>query len=260
MCQSSKLQIWLAAPSLREGWTRECLNNAELAVFEGFRSSQAKASYLWAHVLLRSALTDFLPGTAPGAWQFARTGTGRPVVTGADEPPCFSLSHTLRLVGCSVAAGVAHGLDVVDIDQQVEPVERIALSREERAQLAYLPPAAKRERLATLWALKEAYVKARGVGLALPVERVSFGFGAEGIEATFGRAIRDDPMRWWFGVWRPTAESVLALTVERVGERIPSFTWRQMSYENLTRAWISVPSPRPPLLASTPPWASVASP
>ena len=260
MCQSPKVRIWLAAPYLTERWIAECLDAAELGVFEGLRSSQAKASYLRAHVLLRSALTDFLPGTAPGAWRFARTGTGRPVVAGLSNPPSFSLSRAPRLVGCSVAAGVPHGLDVVDLDRKVEAVERIALSREERWQLADLTPAAKRERLAALWALKEAYVKARGLGLTLPVERVSFRFGADGIEATFGAAIHDDPMRWWFGVWKPTAESVLALAVERVGGRVPGFTWHRMPYGNLTRESISSPSPHPPLLASTPPWASVASP
>ena len=169
MCQLSKLRIWLAAPRFAGRGADECLDDAELAVFEGLRSSQAKASYLGAHVLLRFALTAFHPGTAPEDWRFARTGTGRPVVIGAPEPPCFSLSRTPRLVGCSVSARVPHGLDLVDLNQKVEPVEQIALSREERAQLTDLPLAAKRERLAVLWALKEAYVKARGLGLTLPV-------------------------------------------------------------------------------------------
>jgi 4'-phosphopantetheinyl transferase len=229
------------------------LDSEELAVLEHLRSSKAKASYLQAHVLLRSALTAFEPGTSPGAWRITRTATGRSVVTGVSEPPCFSLSRTPALVGCSVAARLPHGLDIVDVDQSVDVVERIALGHEERAQLADLTPAARRERLASLWALKEAYVKARGLGLSLPVDQVSFRFGAEGIEAEFGVAIGDDPARWWFGLWKPMAGSVLALALEWVGESIPGFAWRQMSYKNLTRDSLSVSSLRPPLLASTRP-------
>lgn len=253
MFNMSILSIRNLVPDLVERWGIELLDDAELAVLERFRSSQAQAGYLQSHVLLRRSLTAFEPGTAPEEWRFTRTVTGRSKVTGAIEPPCFSLSRTPRLVGCSVAAQLPHGLDIVSIDQSVEAVERIALSREEREQLADLAPVARRERLAELWALKEAYVKARGLGLTLPVEQVSFSFGAEGIVAEFGVGVGDDPTRWWFGIWRPVAGSVLALAVEWLGGALPVFVWHQMSYENRTRGSASVSIIHPALLASTRP-------
>jgi 4'-phosphopantetheinyl transferase len=258
MCNLSTLEVWISVPQPGERRGGKFLDYAELAVLERLRSSQAKASYLRAHVQLRFALTAFDPGTPPEAWRFTRTATGRSVVTGAAEPPCFSLSRTPSLVGCSVAARLPHGLDVVDVDPRVEAVERVALSREERAQLAGMTLVSRRKRLAALWALKEAYVKARGLGLALPVDQVSFRLSAEAIEPEFGVAVGDDPAHWWFGLWRPAAGSILALAVERLGGLTPSFVWRRMSYENLMGGSISASSTRPPLLASTSPRALTA--
>ena len=46
----------------------------------------------------------------------------------------------------------------------------------ERAELARLPSERRRRRAVELWTLKEAYLKARSLGLFLPVERVEVVF------------------------------------------------------------------------------------
>jgi 4'-phosphopantetheinyl transferase len=50
-----------------------------------------------------------------------------------------------------------------------------------------------------LWTLKEAYIKARGMGLSLPLNKFYFLFGgAEGIRLELDPCLNDEPGRWRF--------------------------------------------------------------
>ncbi|MEM8713713.1 MAG: 4'-phosphopantetheinyl transferase superfamily protein, partial [Planctomycetota bacterium] len=44
------------------------------------------------------------------------------------------------------------------------------------AELDALPQEARATRFFSIWALKESYIKARGLGLRLPLKEISFGF------------------------------------------------------------------------------------
>jgi 4'-phosphopantetheinyl transferase len=51
----------------------------------------------------------------------------------------------------------------------------------------------------SLWTLKEAYIKARGMGLRLPLRGISFLFGEpQGIRLEVDAGVDDDPSRWRF--------------------------------------------------------------
>jgi 4'-phosphopantetheinyl transferase len=69
----------------------------------------------------------------------------------------------------------------------------------ELAQLDALRGQERLHRALRLWTLKEAYIKARGMGLALPLNTFSFLFGgAEGIRLELDPAVDDEPGRWRF--------------------------------------------------------------
>jgi 4'-phosphopantetheinyl transferase len=77
-------------------------------------------------------------------------------------------------------------------------VERV-FSRAERSQLDELEGAAKLDRALSLWTLKEGYIKARGMGLALPLEKISFLYdGVEGIRLEIDSDVDTNPSRWQF--------------------------------------------------------------
>ena len=66
------------------------------------------------------------------------------------------------------------------------------------------------------WTLKEAYIKARGAGLAIPLDLFSFRFDGRGrISVSFDPRLGDDPERWQFALYRPTGGHVLAVALER---------------------------------------------
>jgi 4'-phosphopantetheinyl transferase len=111
-----------------------------------------------------------------------------------------------------------------------------ALSASELADLEARPVAERRTRLLEYWTLKEAYLKARGTGLAVSMRELSFaiddgGARLEAVEA----AATDPPEAWAFVRTRPTVEHTLAVAVGppdgpsrtvRMREGLPSFPER----------------------------------
>jgi 4'-phosphopantetheinyl transferase len=68
----------------------------------------------------------------------------------------------------------------------------------ERDAMRVLPEAERRRRFFDYWTLKEAYIKARGKGLALPLD--AFWFDLDGAEPAIAcdSRIADEPARWRF--------------------------------------------------------------
>lgn len=98
---------------------------------------------------------------------------GKPRLAGpADADIDFNLSHSGRLVACAFARGIIVGLDVETSDGDAGMVAAACplLATGERAHLMRLPPPQQREAFFRLWTLKEAAVKATGLGLQLPLD------------------------------------------------------------------------------------------
>ena len=149
--------------------------------------------------LLRTALSHYRP-VAPQAWRFKLNGHGKPAL----EPECglhFNLSNSVGLVVCLVADGAEVGVDVEALERasQILKLAPEVFSDAEQAQLENLSEAGKLERALSLWTLKESYIKARGMGLALPLDKFSFLFGgAEGVRLEIDPSLGDAPERWGF--------------------------------------------------------------
>ncbi|WP_244734679.1 4'-phosphopantetheinyl transferase family protein [Mesorhizobium sp. 113-1-2] len=75
------------------------------------------------------------------------------------------------------------------------------------------PWADRRDRISffTLWTLKEAYVKARGVSLSLPVKKLELDLEVSPPIAHFGDEIDDDASRWAFRSLRLTDRHIVGI-------------------------------------------------
>src|SRR4029078_6585429 len=93
------------------------------------------------------------------------------------------------------------GVDVEDRTRKGETVQ-IAdrfFSPVEVAALRALPEERQRERFFDYWTLKEAYIKARGMGLAIPLDQFSFLLEPDmPIRIAFDPRLADDPLAWQF--------------------------------------------------------------
>lgn len=116
----------------------------------------------------------------------------------------FNLSHTPGLVALAVAQSDV-GIDVEWTQRggrTVEIAERYFAPRE-LEELRQLSLEQQRQRFFQLWTLKEAYIKARGLGLAIPLKSFAFsGFEAEALRIEVLPHASDRPdwaWRFWLG-------------------------------------------------------------
>jgi 4'-phosphopantetheinyl transferase len=185
-----------------------------------FRFDRDRRLYLATRVLARHVLSRY-ENISPAEWRFAAGSHGKPRVDSPtlEVPLHFNLSNTSGLVVCAVSR--AHEAVGVDIERTDRPAEydRLAarfFSLEEAEGLARLPDASKRGRFFQLWTLKESYIKARGLGLALPLEQFAFTPG-EAIRVAFDPRLSDDPSLWSFALISAGPAHQLALSVRTDG-------------------------------------------
>lgn len=174
------------------------LSEEEHARWQRFRFERHRREYLTTRALIRRALSHYLP-VAPEDWRFELNAHGKPRVI----PECglhFNLSNTPGLVVCLIARGTEVGVDLEPCKQAEKIVELApqVFSSLELAQLEELRGEAKLDRALSLWTLKEAYIKARGLGFSLPLQKFSFLFGGEaGIRLEVDPAWGEDAGRSW---------------------------------------------------------------
>jgi 4'-phosphopantetheinyl transferase len=181
-----------------------------------FTSDRRGREYVFAHALVRAALSRFAPEVPPTAWRFARNRNGRPFISRPQnlEPLHFSLSHTDGLVACAVSRCERVGIDVEAIDRPASHLEiaRTFFSSSELADLLSLPSARQKDRFFDYWTLKEAYTKARGMGLQLPLDAFSIHLAPDGKPGiSFSPDLSDDPEHWCLSRFSPTPRHRLAV-------------------------------------------------
>lgn len=184
-----------------------------------------KHEFLLTRALCRVALSSYTD-RHPGTWVFASNAYGRPSLP-PDDPAAhlsFNLSNTCGLVACAVASGRPIGIDVEDAARHHEG-EKIAerfFSPDEVRALRALPSVERHERFIQLWTLKEAYIKAKGLGMTLPLDSFSFSCGAQQASIVFHDVDQGDPGLWRFRAWRVDERHRAALAVKcaSAGEQI----------------------------------------
>jgi 4'-phosphopantetheinyl transferase len=187
------------------------LDPMEKARFSAFRSQRDAHAYLVAHALLRAGLSHVFD-VRPDTWRFSRDQSGRPGVEKNDQMPSFSLSRRQGLVAAMIVAGHACGVDVEEVralDEAVPLADRF-FAPSETAELRELQDMALLERFHALWTLKEAYMKARGHGLALPLDAISFQWDGDTILPSFNADMPHACRQWTFTLRRPMASYLLA--------------------------------------------------
>ena len=214
---------------VRYAWTSGLAQPERLARGLGFLSDEERAraarfhferdrdSYVLAHALARTLLGR-LTGVEPRALRFALGAHGRPELEWPAQSPRlrFNISHTHGLVACALALEHDVGVDVEHVERRLE-IGRVApsvFSPDERRALASLDGDALRTRFFQLWTLKEAYIKARGMGLALPLREITFQLDERERPAlALGAVLDDSAERWWLDV-RPLGDChMLALAL-----------------------------------------------
>lgn len=218
------VRLWYAYPddlldiALAES-CRSLLSRDEIQRLEFVRFEKDRREFLAGRVNLRVALSQCI-SVAPGEWRFRTNKWGKPET----DPDCglrFNVSHSSALAICAITRGINIGVDVESVDRSGEilSIATDVFSPAELAQFAALTSEEQADRNLSLWTLKEAWVKARGMGLSLPLTDFSFLFhGPEQIRLTLDPSLDDDARHFRFCLLNHAAHRI-AVVVE--GAAVP---------------------------------------
>jgi 4'-phosphopantetheinyl transferase len=195
------------------GW----LTDVERARFDRFRHDIDRRMFLLGRVMARAAVGRAL-GVAPAAWPWREGPRGRPEIAIDATDLRFNIAHSAGLVVCGLARGREVGVDVENLDRpatDLEIVHRYCAPEEVRDILA-AGADGWRARFLRYWTLKEAYLKARGLGIAVPLAEIQFSRTDPACVA-FLDTLAGTDTRWTFHLEQVTPRHLIAVAAHAPG-------------------------------------------
>jgi len=197
----------------------DLLTAQEREQHQRFYFDKDRDRYLITRVLVRTALSRYAP-IEPRDWSFESNAYGRPRIANKHvlaRRLRFNISHTDSLIVLAIAVDRDIGVDVESTARRapLEVAERF-FSQQEATALRRLPASAQAHRFWELWTFKESYIKARGMGLSLSLEKFSFHLDSgTDVQIAFEKSIDDSPSHWDFWQLKPDADHLVALCLAR---------------------------------------------
>lgn len=212
---------------------RTILSDEEKEQAARFLVEEPRRQFLVSRALVRTVLSHYT-GDDPRAWVFEHNAYGKPAVAGTARPPLeFNLSHTRGLIACGVTPGRELGVDVEPLDRSPDHLQlaRRYFAPVEVGALERLSPEEQPAMFFQLWTLKEAFVKARGQGLSIPLDEFAFVLSPDRPPQLLLNAPgHDDPNQWQFAQLRVESRFQMAVALRlpiggrlsvRVRETVP---------------------------------------
>lgn len=215
------IDVWLVFVEGEQDYPLQCYRQLlapdERAREARFHFEKDRRRFVITRALVRTVLSRYAP-VSPADWIFRANAYGRPEAANTDpavKDLRFNVSHTTGLIALAVTRGRELGIDAEDIRRPagLEAAEHF-FSRDEARALRALPPDAQRQRFFEYWTLKEAYVKARGMGLSIPLDRFGFHLPHPGRVQFVAPPDTGLPSCWTFWQFQPSADYLVALCVE----------------------------------------------
>jgi 4'-phosphopantetheinyl transferase len=183
------------------------LSEEELARANRFHFERDRVLFATAHAFLRT----LLPRYTDAELTFVETYKGKPELV--DRSVRFNLSHTRGLVLVGITATADLGVDVERMDvRDLEGVAKRVYTEREIGGWQRDP-----EWFFDRWTLKEAYIKARGLGMSLDLK--AFGFRDDEPRLECAPEF-DDAAQWQFTSFAPTPQHRAAAAI-RIGAGTP---------------------------------------
>jgi 4'-phosphopantetheinyl transferase len=227
---SRDVHVWRASLSVSETRLADfhaILADDELARAARFRNPQHSAHYTVGRGVLRMLLSRYL-NRQPQDIHFSYSHYGKPFIEDAAETLRFNLSHSQELALYAFTHQREIGIDI-EYMRSVSSRDQIAeqfFSPNENQALRALPVAQQAIGFFNCWTRKEAYIKAHGEGLSLPLDQFDVTL-APGEPAALleTRVVSDRAERWALQALRPGANYLAALAVEGHDWELSTWQW-----------------------------------
>ncbi len=157
-----------------ESHWQELLSSDERQRASRFHFDGDRQRFIATRALLRAILAGYL-GERPDNLSFSYSEKEKPFLgpPHAESGLHFNLSHSGGIALCAFSRGREIGVDVEQIrrDFELEAIAHRFFSAHEQRQLADVPAAERAAAFFRCWTRKEAYIKATGDGLSLPLSQ-----------------------------------------------------------------------------------------
>jgi 4'-phosphopantetheinyl transferase len=230
-----ELHVWRSALDVAPALTyrlESTLNADEKERADKFLVPQARERFVASRGILRQLLATYLE-IEPEKVEFVYGLQGKPMLSSVhDSKVCFSVSHSREMGLFTFASDGEVGVDIEQVKPDFNGMEIAShfFSSEEIAALAKLPPELRVEAFFGCWTRKEAYVKARGQGLGIPLRSFTVSF------ADSNQLLRDETGVAWSCYALEPAPG-FAGAVVAVGENWSLKCWQwSAAAENLDRS------------------------
>lgn len=173
-------------PSLLETY-REISSKKERSKIDRYFFEKDRHNCLVTRALLRFVLSQFIQ-IPPQSFGFVENKYGKPrLKTGVtDIPICFNLSHAAGLTACAVVLDHEIGIDVEDSNREIDiKIADQFFSQQESEFLRQTKEKDQKKVFFDFWTLKESYIKAKGKGLSIALDKFSFRIDHDSIAISF---------------------------------------------------------------------------
>jgi 4'-phosphopantetheinyl transferase len=206
------------------------LSPQELARGARFHLTRDRQNFIATRAWLRMILARYL-GCEPAALKFHYSENDKPCLdpSFADDPTFaekkieFNVSHSGTVALLAFARARAVGVDIEQVRDNFEP-DAIAgrfFSEHEQRQLEGLSSSEKYLAFFRCWTRKEAYIKARGTGLSLPLDQFDVSIKPEDENALLAtRPDASEAARWSLRGLQAGDGYIAALCVRGQGWRL----------------------------------------
>ncbi|HSL45360.1 MAG TPA: 4'-phosphopantetheinyl transferase superfamily protein [Anaerolineales bacterium] len=229
-----EVHVWraqLELPSSQVQRLRGFLTEDELDRANRFSFEIDRQRFIAARGTLRSILSRYLT-IFPGHLRFHYNQYGKPFLASecSSQLLNFNLSHSGSVALYALTRNMDVGVDVERVRSgfAYEDIAERFFSANEVAILRTIPTEKKLEAFYTCWTRKEAYIKAHGKGLCLPLDSFDVSFAPW--ESPMLLITKDEPQEsshWTLLDLKPGLGYMGALAVKGIGCRFRYWEWNQ---------------------------------
>ena len=151
-------------------------------------------------------------GVSPNEWPWRNGPHGRPEIALTNVRVRFNLAHSAGVVVCALGVDRDVGVDIEHLNRpRVDfAVVRRYCSPKEIADIES-QGSDWHDRFLVFWTLKEAYLKARGLGIAVPLAEIDFSISDGQPRVAFSGTLSRTDDRWHFHLARPLEGHLIAI-------------------------------------------------